>query len=25
LIFDREPGVSLAPFDEERSAWDGLF
>ena len=25
LIFDREPGVSLAPFDAERSAWDGLF
>ena len=24
LIFDREPGVSLAPFDAERSAWDGL-
>jgi para-nitrobenzyl esterase len=24
LIFDRKPGVSLAPFDAERSAWDGL-
>ncbi len=24
LIFDREPGVSLAPYDEERSAWEGL-
>jgi hypothetical protein len=23
-IFDREPGVSLAPFDAECSAWDGL-